>query len=130
MIDKVGGIILKDKKILVQRKKNNRVECIIPGGKREKGESDLETLRRELYEELTVKLVDAEFLGGYDDIAVFSNEPIHVQAYLATVEGEIKCANEIKEALWIDKNYKKEGIKVGSILGEYIIPELIKRGLM
>ena len=30
MIDKVGGIILKDKKILVQRKKNNQVECIIP----------------------------------------------------------------------------------------------------
>lgn len=35
MIDKVGGVILKDKKILVQRKKNNREECIIPGGKRE-----------------------------------------------------------------------------------------------
>lgn len=33
MIDKVGGGILKDKKILVQRKKNNREECIIPGGK-------------------------------------------------------------------------------------------------
>ena len=30
MIDKVGGVILKDKKILVQRKKNNREECIIP----------------------------------------------------------------------------------------------------
>ena len=37
MIDKVGGIIVKDKKIVVQRKKNNREECIIPGGKR-KGE--------------------------------------------------------------------------------------------
>ena len=34
MIDKVGGVILKEKKILVQRKKNNREECIIPGGKR------------------------------------------------------------------------------------------------
>ena len=33
MIDKVGGVILKDKQILVQRKKNNREECIIPGGK-------------------------------------------------------------------------------------------------
>jgi len=34
MIDKVGGVILKDKQILVQRQKNNREECIIPGGKR------------------------------------------------------------------------------------------------
>lgn len=130
MIDKVGGIILKDKKILVQRKKNNREECIIPGGKREGNETDFETLKRELMEELTVELVEAEFIGGYDDVAVFSNKPIHVQTYLATIKGEIKCNNEIKEAIWIDRNYKEQGIKVGSILGDYVIPELIKRGLM
>ena len=126
MIDKVGGIILNDKKILVQRKRNNRIECIIPGGKRENNETDFETLKRELYEELS----GTEFIGGYDDIAVFSNKPIHVQAYIATIKGKIKCNNEIKEALWIDRDYKKEGIKVGSILGNHIIPELIKRGLM
>ena len=130
MIDKVGGVILKDKKILVQRKKNNRAECIIPGGKRENGESDFETLKRELYEELTVNLKSAKFLGGYDDIAVFSDEPIHVQTYLATIEGKIKCNNEIKEAIWIDKNYKEKGIEVGSILGEHVIPKLIEKGLM
>ena len=44
MIDKVGGVILKDKKILVQRKSNGREECIIPGSKREGGVSDFETL--------------------------------------------------------------------------------------
>ena len=35
-----------------------------------------------------------------------------------------------EEAIWIDKNYKEKGIKVGSILGEYVIPNLIERGLM
>lgn len=130
MIDKVGGVILKDKKILVQRKKNNREECIIPGGKRKGKETDFETLKRELQEELTVNLIKTEFLGGYDDIACFSNELIHVQTYIVQIEGEIKCNNEIKEAIWIDKNYKKEGIKVGSILGKHVIPKLIERGLM
>ena len=150
MIDKVGGVILgvilKDKKILVQRKKNNREECIIPGGKREENETDFETLKRELDEELDVELLNAEFLGAYDDIACFSDEPIHVQTYLAEIsfsdepihvqtylaeiKGRIKCKNEIKEAIWIDKNYKEKGIKVGSILGEYVIPNLIERGLM
>lgn len=130
MIDKVGGIILNDKKILVQRKKNNREKCIIPGGKREGKETDFETLKRELMEELTVKLIDAEYIGGYDDIACFSDKPIHVQTYIAKIEGEIKCNNEIKEAIWIDRNYKEQGIKVGSILGEHVIPELIKRDLM
>ena len=127
MIDKVGGIILKDKKILVQRKNNNREECIIPGGKRENNETDFETLKRELKEELDVELLEAEFIGGYEDIAVFSNKPIHVQAYLVKVKGDIKVQNEIKEAIWIDRNYKSKGIKVGSILGKYIIPQLIEK---
>ncbi len=130
MIDKVGGAIIKDNKILVQRKKNNRCECIIPGGKRKDNETDFETLKRELFEELDVELVKMEFIGGYDDVAVFSDEPIHVQAYIAEVKGEITCKNEIKEAIWIDKNYEKQNIEVGSILGKYVIPELVKRGLM
>lgn len=130
MIDKVGAIILKDKKILVQRKNNNREECIIPGGKRENKETDLETLKRELMEELTVEVVKASYFGEYDDFAVFSGKPLHVRAYLTEILGEIKCDNEIKEALWIDKNYHEDGIKLGSILREYIIPELVNRGLM
>ena len=130
MIDKVGGIILKDKKVLVQRKNNNREECIIPGGKREGMETDFETLKRELQEELSVELVKAEYIGTYQDLAVFSKKTIQVITYLTTIQGEIKCNNEIKEAIWIDRNYKDEGIKVGSILGEYVIPELIKRNLM
>lgn len=130
MIDKVGGIILKDKKILVQRKNNNREECIIPGGKREGNETDFETLKRELKEELDVELIEAKFIGGYDDIAVFSDKKIHVQTYLVKIEGNIKVQNEIKEAIWIDRNYEEKGIKVGSILGKYIIPKLIDKNLM
>ena len=130
MIDKVGGVILKDKKILVQRKNNGREECIIPGGKREGSESDFETLKRELMEELSVQLIDTEYLGTYQDIAVFSNKQLQVITYLVKIEGEIQCNNEIKEALWIGRNYKELGIKVGSILGDYVIPELIKRDLM
>lgn len=130
MIDKVGGVILKDKNILVQRKNNGREECIIPGGKREGSESDFETLKRELMEELSVQLIDTEYLGTYQDIAVFSNKQLQVITYLVKIEGEIQCNNEIKEALWIDRNYKELGIKVGSILGDYVIPELIKRDLM
>ena len=65
-----------------------------------------------------------------EDIACFLDEPIHVQTYLAEIKGEIKCKNEIKEAIWIDKDYKKNGIKVGSILGEHVIPNLVEIGLM
>lgn len=127
MIDKVGGVIIKDKKILVQRKNNNQIACILPGGKREKNESDIETLRRELFEELDVQLVSAQFIGGYDD---FDEPPIHMQTYIVEVKGQMRCKNEIKEAIWIDKNYKEHGIILGGIIEKNIIPELIKKGLM
>ena len=130
MIDKVGGVILKDKKILVQRKNNNREECIFPEGKREGKETDFDTLKRELQEELSVELLKIEYIGTYQDIAVFSTKPLQVITYLAKIKGKIKCNNEIKEAIWIDKDYKKQGIKVGSILEKYVIPELVKRNLM
>ena len=59
MIDKVGGIIIKNKKVLVVRKKTkeNFPEFIIPGGKRETGETDVETLQREIQEEVNLKVV-------------------------------------------------------------------------
>lgn len=132
MIDKVGGVIIKDKRILVVRKKTkeNFQEYIIPGGKRECKESDLDTLQRELLEELNVSVLEAEYLGKYRDIAVFENIPIMVTTYITTIKGNISVQNEIKEYEWIDRNFEEKGIKVGSIIKKYIIPELINRGLM
>ena len=58
MIDHIAALIFNDDgQLLVVRKKtaDNRKECILPGGKREKNESDEQTLRRELLEELKLK---------------------------------------------------------------------------
>ena len=132
MIDKVGGIVIKDKKVLVVRKKTkeNFLEFIIPGGKRESGETDLETLQREMQEEVNLKIIKTEYLGEYRDIAIFENIPIAMKVYLCEVEGEINVQNEIKEFCWIDKNYKEKGIKVGSILEKFVLPKLITRELI
>ena len=63
MIDKVGGIVIKDKKVLVVRKKTkeNFLEFIIPGGKRESGETDLDTLQREMQEEVNLKIIKIDY---------------------------------------------------------------------
>lgn len=124
--------IIKDKKVLVVRKKTkeNFLEFIIPGGKRESGETDLETLQREMQEEVNLKIIKTEYLGEYRDIAIFENIPIAMKVYLCEVEGEINVQNEIKEFCWIDKNYKEKGIKVGSILEKFVLPQLIKRELI
>lgn len=131
-IDKVGGIILKEQELLVVRKRteDNREEYIIPGGKREGNETDFETLKRELEEEIQVALVESKPFGGFDDIAIFENSPIHIEVYYAIVEGEPKCDSEIKDLIWINRNYEKKGIKLGSVLGKFVIPKLIEEGLM
>ena len=132
MIDKVGGIIIKNKKVLVVRKKTkeNFPEFIIPGGKRETGETDVETLQREIQEEVNLKVVKAEYVDEYEDIAIVEKVPIVVKVYLCEVEGEVNVDNEIKEFCWIDKDYKKNGIKVASILEKFVLPELIRRKLI
>ena len=132
MIDKVGGIIIKNKKVLVVRKKTkeNFPEFIIPGGKREIGETDVETLQREIQEEVNLKVVKAEYVDEYEDIAIFEKIPIVVKVYLCEVEGEVNIDNEIKEFCWIDKDYNKNWIKVASILEKFVLPELISRKLI
>ena len=131
-IDKVGGVILKEKELLVVRKrtKDNREEYIIPGGKREGDETDFETLKRELLEEIQVELIETSPFGGFDDIAIFENIPIHIEVYIAQIIGEPKCDSEIKDLVWIDKNYEQKGIKLGSVLGKFVVPKLVEMGLM
>ena len=131
-IDKIGGIILRERKLLVVKKKtkDNREEYIIPGGKREGNETDYGTLRRELSEEIQVELIKMSPFGGYDDIAIFENIPIHIEVYFADIKKEPKCDSEIKELVWIDRNYRELGIKLGSILSKFVIPKLIEMEMM
>ena len=131
-IDKIGGIILREKEILVVKKrtKDNREEYIIPGGKREGDETDFETLKRELKEEIQVDLINMKPFGGFDDIAIFENIPIHIEVYFANIKKEPKCDSEIKELVWIDRNYEHNGIKLGSVLSKFVIPKLIEMELM
>ncbi len=52
MIDKVALLTVREGRVLLCRKKYGTSLLILPGGKREAGESSLECLARELEEEL------------------------------------------------------------------------------
>lgn len=53
-----------------------------------------------------------------------------LKVYFAEINGEICPQNEIKEFIWIDKNYEQNNIKLGTILSKYVIPSLVDLGLM
>jgi 8-oxo-dGTP diphosphatase len=130
-IQKVGAAILRENKVLVVRKKTqNKSEYYMAGGRMEENETQRDTLIRELKEELGVDISSMQYLGSYTDSAVFEEEPIIIHAYAVHITGEPAPQSEIKEYIWIDRDFEKKGIKVSSIMAKKVIPQLIARGLL
>lgn len=134
MIDHIAALIFnEDKQLLVLRKKtvDNRKECILPGGKREQNESDEQTLRRELLEELGTEIKELNYYKKYLDKAIFEEgEDFQQTTYITKLkDNNVEVKNEIKEALWIDLDFERKGILCNPTLKTKIIPDLKKDGL-
>jgi len=104
MIDKIAFIYTKDRMILSTRSKGKDT-YYIPGGKREGNESDIETLIREIKEELSVDIIPetAKLYGVFEAQAHGKQEGVIVKmtCYTADFVGEIKADNEIDEVVWL-----------------------------
>ncbi|MEG3629625.1 NUDIX hydrolase [Streptomyces poriticola] len=103
LIDTVAWVRIEDGRILCARPRGKDV-FYIPGGKREGAESDLETLVREIKEELTVSL-DTEtvvHVGTYEAGAPDSPDGVTVRmaCYTAEHHGELVPSSEIDEVGW------------------------------
>jgi 8-oxo-dGTP pyrophosphatase MutT (NUDIX family) len=106
-IDKVAFIEIQNAKILSTKSKG-KTKYYLPGGKRENGESDIQTLIRETSEELSVIIIPdtAEYIGTFSAQADGNKEGINVimTCYKAKYIGTLKANNEIEEIKWL--NYK------------------------
>lgn len=126
MIEKCAAIIVKNRRLLVVRKRGTST-FISPGGKMEKAEGQLDCLRRELREELGVKLVQAERFGTYERRAEGEAHPIRIHAWLTSVDGVCLPHAEIEQLGWIAG---APLLPVGSVFAECVIPELVRRDLI
>jgi 8-oxo-dGTP diphosphatase len=98
-----------------------------PGGKLEDGETVIETLARELKEELGCTLLKAEFLGVFS--APAANEPAHrVEAALfhAEVAGEITAGAEIEELAWVEPSQTSE-LALAPLTRDHVLPLIASR---
>lgn len=131
-IHKAGGILLKDKKLLIE-KSVNKSFFIAPGGSVEDGESVKQALVRELAEEFQIKVLeeDLEEFGVYiADAAGQEHRKVKMEVYLVNKwEGEPTPNMEVEQIRWINSEIPVD-IKVGSIFEHEVIPELKKRGLI
>ena len=103
-IDKIAWLELADGRILSTRSQGKDV-YYLPGGKREPGESDVDTLVREVQEELAVTIdpTTAVHEGTFTAQAHGHATGVAVQmtCYSARYQGVPTASNEIAEVRWL-----------------------------
>lgn len=129
MIDKIAWIYIKDNKILSTLSKG-KDKYYIPGGKREAFENDVETLLREIKEELSVDILtdSIRYYGTFKAQAHGKKEGIIVKmsCYTADFDGELKADSEISKVVWLTY----DDINKISPVDQLIFEDLHDKGLI
>lgn len=131
-IHKAGGILVKDRRLLVVRSKGKDI-FNTPGGKLEAGETSEEALQRELLEEIRIRVTEDQleaFGTFYADAA--GQEHLTIRMDVFTVkgwQGEINPDSEIEEIRWIN-SHDAEEIPLGSIFHHEVIPRMKQQELI
>ncbi|WP_146552694.1 NUDIX domain-containing protein [Rummeliibacillus sp. SL167] len=125
MIRKIGAAIVKDEQLLVVSKKKSPDFFMLPGGKLEAGETELEALARELQEELQLDIVSATLLGNYETSSMLEKELMFLTVYIIQIKGEPKPDNEIGTYKWIPIE-TPESPYLGTGITKYTLPALRK----
>jgi 8-oxo-dGTP pyrophosphatase MutT (NUDIX family) len=104
LIDKIALIKIKNGKVLSTKSKGKK-NYYFPGGKREHGESDKQTLVREIREELCVEIIPDtySYIGTFEAQADAMDEGVIVKmtCYSADFDGTLKPNNEIEKIKWL-----------------------------
>ncbi|MBI2573369.1 NUDIX domain-containing protein [Candidatus Woesearchaeota archaeon] len=129
-IHKYGLIILRDKRFLVNRKKNTSL-FLLPGGKPTPHETPEECLVREIKEEHDCDVVTSSlsFLCHVEDAAANeANTIVAIEVYIGEIVGEPKPSCEIQDQRWFGRD---DNVTILSpIIKNKILPELIRRELV
>ena len=128
-IDKIAFIKMNNHQILTTLS-HGKSAYYLPGGKRDKGESDHEALVREAMEELTININSdtIQYIGTYR--AQADGKPngtlVKMTCYTAEYQGNIKADNEIAEAIWMNYSDREKVSHVDKI----IFDDLNNKGLL
>ncbi|WP_410648475.1 NUDIX hydrolase [Amycolatopsis sp. cmx-4-54] len=123
MIDKIAWLHFRDGRVLGARSRGRSV-FYLPGGKREPGESDAETLIREIREELTVEIDPATI----EPAGVFEAQAdghatgflVRTTCYTAEFTGTLSASSEIDEITWLGHEDRDRLSAAGKIIFDHL----------
>jgi len=95
VIDTVAWVRLEDGRILCARPRGKDM-FYIPGGKREGAETDLQTLLREIAEELAVTVLP----DTVRHVATYEADQVRMSCYTGDYQGTLTASGEIDELAW------------------------------
>jgi 8-oxo-dGTP diphosphatase len=125
-IYKASGILIVDRKVLVERSKGKEY-FIHPGGKIEPGETSKQAVIRELKEEFQIDVAEEDLKPFDKNSAPAANSPevyVHMEVFIVEKwQGEIKPDSEVEEIRWLISKIPDD-IKIGSIMEHETIPKL------
>lgn len=129
---KYGAIMLnKKKELLLVRKKKTDV-FITPGGQADADESNYDALKRELEEELKIKMESFDYYKSYlaENTAYDKKRSLVLHMYSVAWEGEPSPHTEIVEAKWVSKkDFISKKYKLPETL-DRLFNDLIKEGIV
>jgi ADP-ribose pyrophosphatase YjhB (NUDIX family) len=125
----VAAAILDGEKLLLVSKREAPDVFYLPGGKPDSDESPLQTLARELDEELGVTLIHADLFGVVSDEAALERVAMEMQVYLVRVGGLVSTGAEIVALAWVGANGDVPGTLAPAIRNQ-VLPELAARRLI
>ncbi|MFG1638704.1 NUDIX domain-containing protein [Amycolatopsis sp. NPDC049252] len=104
MIDKIAWLHLVDGRILSTRSRGKQA-YYLPGGKREPGETDEQTLVREIREEVTVAINEPTIqpAGVFEAQAdgKAAGVLVRMTCFTASYTGTLAASSEIEEITWL-----------------------------
>lgn len=130
MADRIGALIVKDRKLLLVTGYEESFYWS-PGGKLHGEESHGSCLARELEEELGVEMTSMKHFLSYEGPDDKNGSTRKAVFYLVTVSGSITPGKEITKAEWFSAKELQGGkISLAKRLQSRVIPLLVEKGLI
>jgi 8-oxo-dGTP diphosphatase len=125
-----AACLINDQGEILLVRKRGTTKFMQPGGKPETGETALQTIIREIREELGIDFTAEQLHFDGEWTGPAANEAdtlIHASLYSARYDGALTPLAELEELLWIDPQQALERDDLAPLLRDHVLPLAIAR---